>query len=263
MVCSGRKIAVLALATVSVSSFGQIVTLANGGSLAQINAGTGTGLFGLNNWTIGAGPNNVAQQLYLIKVGGVVNSFNQLSAPVIVQPTADLATITYTSGANSYDVATRYLLTGAAPNSADLAEVLTLTNRGTSALTFTLYEYDNFTPGGNIGGIGNLLNSSTIRETSLNASITVGATPIPSHWMIDTVANVQNTITAGNNLTDGTNGFTSGSLAFAFQWDVTVQAGQNWQMSKDKLLAVPEPASMLTLGGLALLAVRRRRARKN
>ncbi|HVT13721.1 MAG TPA: PEP-CTERM sorting domain-containing protein [Fimbriimonadaceae bacterium] len=256
--------AIVAVVSLSACSFGQLVTLNDNGSTALINAGTGgEGPFGLNSWTIGNGPNNVHQQLYLYRVGGgAVDAVNNISAPNIIQPTGYLADIGYTSGANFFDLDFRYLLTGGQPNSADLAEVTTLTNRGNTNLVFSLYEFDDFTPGGIAGGTGTLLNSSTIRHSNGAGSVTVGATNIPNHWMIDSAPNVAAAILGGT-LTDGASGYTSeNSLAFAFEWDVVVAPGQTWQMSKDKLLSVPEPTSLLALGGLALLAIRRRRPRR-
>lgn len=263
MVMFGRKIAVLALLAVSACSFAQLVTLADNGSVAQINAGTGNdGPFGLNSWTVGGGPNNVVQQAYAYRVGsGSVDIVNNISAPSITQPTGYLANIGYTSAANLFDLNFRYLLTGGSPNSADLAEVTTLINRGNTNLVFSLFEYDFFTPGGVAGGTGTLLNSSTIRQSNGAGSITVGATGIPNHWMIDSTGNVAGTILSGGPLLDATSGYTNEDLAFAFEWDIVVAPGQSWQMSKDKLLSVPEPASLLVLAGLAAVVVRRRRSR--
>jgi hypothetical protein len=79
--------------------------------------------------------------------------------------------------------------------------------------------------------------------------------------MIDTTGNVVNAILGGT-LTDSQSTFTNTDLGFAFQWNVSVAPGTSWQMSKDKLLAVPEPASLLALGGLTLIVIRRRRNRK-
>jgi len=261
----GRKIAVLALMSVAAASFGQVVNLVNDGSTASINAGTGTqGNQGLFDWRIGGGPNFAVQQVYAFRVGtGAVNTVNTISAPTIVQPTPDLADIAYTSGANLFDITFRYLLTGGSPNSSDLAEVTTLVNRGTTALTFSLYEYDFFRPGGVIGGTGTLLNSSTIRLANAGGSITVGATNIPDRWEIGPSATVVTDLLSGT-LSNANSPFTSATdISFGFQWNVVVAPGQTWQMSKNKLIApVPEPATLVTVGSLALLAIRRRRARK-
>jgi hypothetical protein len=150
-------------------------------------------------------------------------------------------------------------LTGGAPNSADLAEVTTLINRGNTPLVFSLYEYDYFRPGGVAGGTGTLLNSSTIQLANAGGTITVGATNIPDRWEIGVPANVVTDVLSGT-LINGSSPFSGNDVAFAFQWNVTVAPGQSWQMSKDKLLGapVPEPTTILAFGSLVALAVRRR-----
>lgn len=257
-----RYIAFAALGLTAVAANAQIVNLANNLSTASINAGnTGSQNLGLFDWRIiPTGPNNVVQQAYAYRVGsGPVDVVNNISAPAITQPTGDLANIGYNSGANFFDINFRYLLTGGAPTSSDLAEVVSVINRGQTALTFSLYEYDFFTPGGVHGGTGTRLNSSTIQLANAAGSITVSAVPIPTHWMIGDPANVVGTIFSGT-LSDGSSPFTAADVAFAFQWDVVINPGQTWLMSKDKLLqTAPEPAPLLVLGGLGLLVLRRRR----
>lgn len=253
---------ILAFAALSTASMAQLITLSNGGSVAKINIGANSadGFDGLNDWRIAGGPNNVVQEVFGVKfVGAAFQDFNQLSAPTFSQPTADLLNVSYTSG--NVDYATRYLLTGGAPNSADLSEVVTITNRNQTAISFSLFEYDFFSPGGNTGGTGTLLNSSTIRHANSGGYVTVGATNIPDRWMIDTTANVANAIFAGN-LSNGSSPFNNAAdLAFAFQWNVVINPGQTWQMSKDKLLAVPEPSTLIAFAGLAGIAVFRRRSK--
>lgn len=259
------RVLILALTALSAASYGQILSLANNGSTAQINAGTGTGgNQGLFDWRIAPGGLNfVTQQVYLFRVGtGAVATVNSISAPTISQPTADLATIGYASAASGFDLNFRYLLTGGPPASSDLAEIASLTNHGNTALTFSLFEYDFFTPGGSIGGTGTLLNSSTIRQVNGFGTVTVGATPIPDRWMIDTTGNVVNALVAGNLTNTGSPFTNANDLAFAFQWNVVVNPGQTWQMSKDKLITTPEPTSMIALAGMAAVLIRRRKSRK-
>ncbi len=259
----GRAL-ILGLAAVSSGAMAQLVTLSNGGSTASFNVGTsaGNGNFGLNNWRIANGPNNVVQEVFAVTFPGAgVQTLNELSAPVFSQPTADLLNVQYISG--NVDFQVRYLLTGGAPNSADLAEVVTIFNRNNGAVSFKFWEYDYFSPGGATGGTGTLLNSSTIKHTNNGWNVTVGATPIPDRWMIDTSGNVVNGIVAGN-LTNANSPFSNPTdLAFAYQWNVTINPGETWQMSKNKLLqAVPEPSTMVALASLSALALFRRRKSK-
>jgi hypothetical protein len=241
------------------SAAAQVVDLANGGSLASINAGP-NGLSGLTDWRVANGDNQVVQQAYAYRVGnGLVNVVNTISAPAISQPTADLATIGYTSAADAYDISFRYLLTGSA-SSSDLAEVVTLTNNGQSTLTYTLFEYDLFTLGGLPGGTATLQNTSTIHQSRAGIEVTVGATRIPDRYMISDSTSVVLSIFNGQ-LTNTQPSFSGNDVAFAFQWDVTLAAGQSWQMSKNKILAVPEPTTLLALASIVASAALRRRKR--
>jgi len=261
MKTSGLKIAAMSVAALHTLAVGQVVTLADNGSVAQISAAAGGGPSGLFNWTAGAGPNEVVRQSYYIRVGtGPIVDVAALSAPTISQPTAYLANIQYTNSSfANFDISFRYLLTGGFPDGADLSEVTSVINRGTGPLQFSLYEFDYFAPGGTPGGTATLQNSSTIRQTNNGRSVTVGATGIPNHWMIGHVGDVQNAVNAGN-LLDSSSPFTAGDVAFGFQWDVNLAAAHTWQMSKDKILAaVPEPCS-LVICGLALALVRRRKS---
>jgi hypothetical protein len=251
----------LVLAATAAPSLAQTVSLSNNGSTATINAGT-SGTTGLNAWQIGAGADEVGQQVFAYNLGsGAAVPINTISAPVIVQPTSDLADITYAN--TSFSITTRYLLTGASPNSADLSEVLTLTNLTASPLTVHLFEYDFLTLAGAAGGTGTLLNSTTINQTRSGTSMTVGSVNVPDHWMIGASTSVQTALGAGL-LTDTQTPFTTtGNMSFAFQWNVTVPVGQTWQLGKTKHLevtVVPDPAvgGLLACGaGLMCAAARR------
>ena len=53
--------------------------------------------------------------------------------------------------------------------------------------------------------------------------------------------------------------FGPGDATFAYQWVVNINPGDAFLMSKDKVLAVPEPVSGIAFAGLAAIAVFRRR----
>jgi hypothetical protein len=63
---------------------------------------------------------------------------------------------------------------------------------------------------------------------------------------------------AGNGIGDS---FT-GDATYAYQWNQNLAPGGSFSMSTDRLVAVPEPGSMIALGfGAAALLARRRRKR--
>jgi hypothetical protein len=117
--------------------------------------------------------------------------------------------------------------------------------------------------GGTIGGDTLYrLNSSTMRQIGDGATVTVGATGIPDHFEMGSPASVSATLFAAGftDLDDvDDTPLTGNDLAWAWQWDFVIAAGSEAFISKDKILVVPEPATMLTLSGLFGLAILRRR----
>jgi hypothetical protein len=115
------------------------------------------------------------------------------------------------------------------------------------------------------------LNSSTMQQTDNVATLNTvvsGGTPIPEFSELGGFAGIRTNITTTNGYfldTAAGGGIGQnfvGDGTYAFQWNRDLAAGGVFSMSTDKVLAVPEPGSMIALGlGAAALLARRRRKR--
>ena len=144
-----------------------------------------------------------------------------------------------------------------------MAEVITITNNGTEALEFHFFQYCDF----NLGGDGS---DDSVDIFNGNQAMQVDPNQIVSETIVtgtpDSYEAALTSVTLGK-LTDGSatdlNNSTSagpGDVTWAFQWDRTIDPGMTFQISKDKNILVPEPATMalLAFGGLGVLLKRKR-----
>lgn len=253
------RIFVLGIAAVSASASAQFHTLNDNGSTVRIvNSGTFAGL--VDFWSIGGSGNQISEQSYHYRLAG--DNFERrvgTLGPTVVNAMGPNAVELSWSGA-SFDMSIRYLLTGGTTN-ADLAEVVRIRNTTGNRIFVSLFEYDDFDLDGASGDTATKLNSSTIFQSDGGYSITVGATPIPSRMEVDGFPNILNELTDLNvdDLDTTLTTFGPGDATFAMQWDVAIDPGQTFLMSKNKILAVPEPASIAALGLGAAALLRRRR----
>lgn len=242
------------------------ITLVNGNSTATIDPTSvePTIRRGMNSWEVD-GVDQLFQQWYWFRVGnGPERSIDTISAPIVNQTGLNSVTITYTANTWSMDLFVTLVGGTNGSGTADVSEIVRITNRGTSALDFHLFEYDDFDIGGTFGNdTATRLDASSIRQSDGLTSVTVGAVPAASHWQIAEVPTVFDILDDGlaSNLSDSGSPTGPGDVAFGFQWDATVAAGGSWIMSKNKVVStVPEPATMAVLGlGAAFLARRRKR----
>jgi len=249
----------------------QIVTLSDQNSSAQVNLSSQAGMF---NWTVD-GQNELNQQWFWLAVNGVNNgaptAINNLSAPSFSTPNNRLLETTY--GNANYSVEVDYLLTGSTPGSgnSDIGESITLHNTSATAQTFHFYQYSDFNLGGgahdvvqlgrNLRGnfdLADQQNNSGIASTILSETV---ATPGANHGEVAlqgvTLAKLNNglaPVTLADNSTAG-----PGNVTWAFQWDVTLNPGAEFLISKDKSIQIqpiPEPGSLslISLGLFALVA---------
>lgn len=255
------RVAISALAISFVSSaFSQVVNLVdNGASVRIIGGGEFSGV--VDQWRMGGGADHISEQGYWFRADG--DNFERrlglLGQTSFSQFLPNYAVFGYTS--NVFDVTIRYLLTGSA-NSSDLAEVVTITNKSNNRRSFTLFEYDDFDLDGDFSGdTATKLNSSTIKQFKGLTSVTVGATPIPNLTEVAGFPSILTELSDNNvdNLDPSLITFGPGDATFAMQWNFGLEAGQSVQMSKNKILVVPEPATLAALGIGAVALIRRRR----
>jgi hypothetical protein len=241
----------------------QIVTLSDNGSIALIDSASQAGMF---TWRLGD-INQLAQQWFWYRVGpsGPESSIDTISAPSITQTVPYQATTRYGNATLSVEVA--YLLTGnPSAASSTLSETITIANNQTQgALDLHFFQYMDLDLAGTTGNQSVALNASLARakQTMLNSSGFAVETAIqnPSHREAGLFPQTLNRLNDGlattlnDSLTAG-----PGDATFAFQWDVTINPGSSFQISK--IVTVPEPSAVVLLAlGLVAFGFRRSAAR--
>ena len=264
------KISLAVFGMVLVAAYGnaQSVTLANNGSTATVNLG-GPGTIGMNNWSVDTGSgmqNQLNQQWFWYSVNGgtTVSSIDALGG-LTYSTNAAGSSLSATYQNSTLAVVITYNLSGSGLGSggADLTEAIQVFNVGSTTInSLNFYQFSNF----NL--LQNNLNTIGIggwpgAYTSISQTTSAGANGIEE--TIDTpYANyaeagpagsgngtVLGDVISGNPL-NGTIAYGPGDVAWAFEWNSSLAAGGEFDITKDKNLSiqiVPEPTSM------ALIAV--------
>lgn len=239
----------------------QSFTLTSGNSVADFvfgNAGQGP----MRNWFVNGSSDQLWEQTYFLKVGnGPVRSLEDAAfTRTVTQTAADTLRARYFDANSGLEILVNYFLNGSIGNSADMSEAVTINNLGNGPVGFSLFQYNDFDLAGSFAGDNaSVLNSSTIGQGDGPFNVTVGVTRIPQLRGVGAQSAVLNAVQAGSLTALGPT-FGPGDAAFAFQYIDEVRTGGSWQMSANKILVVPEPATMTALGlGVAALLRRRRK----
>jgi len=259
----------LSLSAVVPESFSQVVTLTSGNSVVSINS-SGAGA-GMNNWSVD-GLNTLALQWFWYRSGSMTSerTIDTLSAPTITPTSGHQSRISYADG--SFSVSVDYNLNGQAPGSglSTLNEVVSIRNLTSTVQTFSFFQYSDFNLGGSPGDsvligkdthglFGNALQTNgPIRLAE--SSVTPGANRAEASLFPNTLNSLNDAgITVLNNVTNAG----PGNATWAFEWDITLNPGDTFGISKTLDVQVPEPAVGALIGlGTTIWAVRRRNGRK-
>jgi len=172
----------------------------------------------------------------------------------------------YDNGAG-FTTALTYTLAGGQGGShaASLQETIAFTNTTAQAIHLQFYQYCDFDLSGPAGAdTVTRVNANTIVQQG--GAATVAETVVTPSPVLSEVATYGATLTKLNTTADNLDGSTGplgpADVTWAFQWDLSVPAGQTVQISKIKSVT-PEPATLaLMASGLVIAAaVRRRRMR--
>ena len=166
------------------------------------------------------------------------------------------------SDGNGLQIETIFTLRGGSDGSgrSDLAEQIIIRNLSQGTMTLSFLQFVDFDLGGDAGDdFGQIINGNTIRQSDdeFFVSETV-VTPQPTLFQVGNAESIYTMLNDGNiDTLDGTDSW-QGDVAWAFQWDITLQAGESFLISKDKSI-VPTPGTLALMGLAGIVANRRRR----
>ena len=228
---------------------------------------------GMHSWIVDSTSYD-AQQWFWYRIGttGGESSIDTLGLASVSQTQSNYATFVYGNTNSPLIVTLVSNLLGDEPGtgSSDINELIRLKNNTTSSMTLSFFEYNNYILSANDTVAFDNLNHVTqyghsdILQENYNSGTGEGVvTGAPSHE----AALYPITL---NELNDGSpttftniNAAGPGNVTWAFEWDVTIAAGKTFTISKDKLLNVPEPSSIVLLAVFgACLAIAGLRGKK-
>ena len=164
---------------------------------------------------------------------------------------------------NGMQIETIFTLRGGTDGSgrADLAEQIVIRNLGQATLALSFYQFVDFDLGGDFSDdFGEIVNGNTVRQSDDDffVSETV-VTPQPTLFQVDDQSVLSSLL--NNDGIDNLNGQSAwaGDVAWSFQWDIVLEAGETFIISKDKSI-VPAPGSLALIGLAGMIANRRRRS---
>ncbi len=163
---------------------------------------------------------------------------------------------------NGMQIETIFTLRGGTDGSgrSDLAEQIVIRNFGDSTLSLSFFQFVDFDLGGDIDDdFGEIVNGNTVAQSDDGFFISeTVVTPQPTLFQVGDAIAMSDML--NDDAIDTLSGQASyqGNVAWAFQWDITLESGEAFIISKDKSI-VPAPGSLALLAGAGLISTRRRR----
>ncbi|MBI5706510.1 MAG: PEP-CTERM sorting domain-containing protein [Armatimonadetes bacterium] len=237
-----------------------VVTLATSGSTVEL-ADNGADAGMAYTWLLG-GKDHLYEERYFFRTSpnDVFHSLGDLGFTGYIHPLANLAVFYYDGFGVHIEVS--YYLTGGLLT-ADLAESVLVQNVSGQTAYFDLIEYDDFDLNQTIGpDTAQIMGDHAIKQWDGNIAINaeVVTAPPATFKEVRGFAGLRNDITGTPGyMLNPANNFHVGDATFGFQWVFELGPNEEFLMSKDKLLVVPEPTTLLAFAGLAALALRKRR----
>lgn len=249
-----------------------VCTLSDGASSASIDTTSQAGMY---NWVVD-GKNYLFQQWFWYSITDAAGattgtkSIDQLGLQSADLVASNILNLTYAN--STLKVFVTYTLTDSSNPAisfinSDIGESIRITNVSSSAYTVHFFQYSDFDIADDLQDTVKMVNVNTVDQTPNSGSVVLSetvATPAPTYVELNTFPNTANTLNGGltgnlANLNNGSATPVSGDVTWAFQWDRALAAGQGFTISKDKNLDgfVPEPASLLLLGGCLLFVGRK------
>jgi len=257
--------AITALSTLAIAGDEEGIVLGDANSTATF------ALDGQNSWIIDGVDHLYAQEFYFRR-GGFndevnINTLTLLGQAVndtnpFTDDRADSISTLYTDG-NGLEFETLFTLRGSnqGSNSASIAEQISISNTGTSSISFSFFQYVDFDLGGDSSDDwGQIVEGNIAQQFDDDFAISeVVVTPAPNAFQMGEYEDMS--ALWDNGQIDNLNGDDThqGDVAWAFQWDITLAAGDSFLISKNKTV-VPTPGSLALLAGAGLMTTRRRRA---
>lgn len=263
----GKILGIAAVVAGTAPAFAVIHTLEDRNSRATVNDASSSGM---TSWTVD-GTNQLFQQWFWYRLAGdtqesAINSLPLMGSQatdtnVFVDPRVDTVSLLY--GTTVFEAEITFQLRGGAAGSgqATIAEQIRLTNRGSTPLSLSFFQYSDFDVNGTAGGDTVEItggNTAWQSDGAFGMSETV-VTPMPSHYQAGAWPSILNGLNDGaiTNLND-TAGPLTGDMSWAFQWDFDLGAGDSVVISKVKGIT-PAPGALALLGLGGVIAGRRRR----
>ena len=161
------------------------------------------------------------------------------------------------------EIETRFSIRGGEPGSGrgDLAEQIILRNTGSQTIGLSFFQFVNFDLGGVAGNDrGELISGNTVQQSDDQFSVSETiVTPGPNAFQISSNDSLSATLNDESVDNLSMQEVFEGDVAWSFQWEITLGAGDSFIITKDKsIVPAPGAIAMLAIAG-GLMAPRRRR----